>query len=30
VAKLFNIEDNAKRPALVMIKKEPEKVVHYG
>ncbi|KAH0749986.1 hypothetical protein KY290_029218 [Solanum tuberosum] len=29
VAKLFNIEDNAKRPALVMIKKEPEKVVHY-
>ncbi|KAH0659658.1 hypothetical protein KY289_028406 [Solanum tuberosum] len=29
VAKLFNIEDNATRPALVMIKKEPEKVVHY-
>ncbi|XP_004241272.1 protein disulfide isomerase-like 1-4 [Solanum lycopersicum] len=29
VAKLFNIEENAKRPALVMLKKEPEKVVHY-
>ncbi|KAJ8559581.1 hypothetical protein K7X08_003639 [Anisodus acutangulus] len=29
VAKLFNIEANVKRPALVMLKKEPEKVVHY-
>ncbi|OIS99427.1 PREDICTED: protein disulfide isomerase-like 1-4 [Nicotiana attenuata] len=29
VAKLFNIESNAKRPALVMLKKEPENVVHY-
>ncbi|KAF3677599.1 Protein disulfide isomerase-like 1-4 [Capsicum annuum] len=29
VAKLFNIDDNVKPPALVMLKKEPEKVVHY-
>ncbi|CAN4100889.1 unnamed protein product [Withania somnifera] len=29
VAKLFNIEDNVKRPALVLLKKETEKVVHY-
>ncbi|XP_060174342.1 protein disulfide isomerase-like 1-4 [Lycium barbarum] len=29
VAKLFSIEADAKRPALVMLKKEPEKVVHY-
>lgn len=30
VAKLFAIEDIAKRPALVFLKKEVEKVVHYG
>ncbi|CAN4119338.1 unnamed protein product [Withania somnifera] len=29
VAKLFHIEDIAKRPALVLLKKEEEKVVHY-
>ncbi|XP_055832872.1 protein disulfide isomerase-like 1-4 [Solanum dulcamara] len=29
VAKLFNIEDNVERPALVLLKKEPEKVLHY-
>ncbi|XP_059300455.1 protein disulfide isomerase-like 1-4 isoform X2 [Lycium ferocissimum] len=29
VAKLFSIEADAKRPALVMLKKEQEKVVHY-
>lgn len=30
VAKLFNVEDTVKRPALVLLKKEEEKVVHYG
>ncbi|KAM3399097.1 protein disulfide isomerase-like 1-4 [Capsicum galapagoense] len=29
VAKLFHIEDVSKRPALVLLKKEEEKVVHY-
>lgn len=29
VAKLFNVEDTVKRPALVLLKKEEEKVVHY-
>lgn len=30
VAKLFSIEDIAKRPALVFLKKEAEKVVHFA
>lgn len=30
VAKLFNIDETAKRPALVLLKKEEEKVMHYG
>lgn len=30
VAKLFNLEDNVKLPTLVLLKKEAEKVSHYG
>jgi hypothetical protein len=30
VAKLFNIDVNAKRPALILVKKEDEKLNHFG
>lgn len=30
VAKLFNIAADAKRPAVVLLKKEAEKVTHFG
>lgn len=30
VAKLFNLEDDVKLPTLVLLKKEAEKVSHYG
>lgn len=30
VAKLFNMEAKAKRPAIVLLKKEAEKVTHFG
>jgi hypothetical protein len=30
VAKLFNIDANAKRPALILVKKEEEKLNHFG
>lgn len=30
VAKLFHIDPNAKRPALVLLKKEEEKLNHFG
>lgn len=30
VAKLFHIDPNVKRPALVLLKKEEEKLNHFG
>ena len=30
VAKLFHIDPEAKRPALVLLKKEDEKISHFG
>lgn len=30
VAKLFHIDPKAKRPALVLLKKEAEKITHFG
>lgn len=30
VAKLFNLEADVKRPAIVLLKKEAEKVTHFG
>lgn len=30
VAKLFHIDPKAKSPALVMLKKDDEKIVHFG
>lgn len=30
VAKLFHMDPNAKRPALVMVKREDEKLSHFG
>lgn len=30
VAKLFHIDSNVKRPALVLLKKEEEKLNHFG
>lgn len=30
IAKIFHIEPSAKRPSLVLLKKEAEKVTHYG
>lgn len=30
VAKMFHMDPNVKRPALVLLKKDAEKVTHYG
>jgi hypothetical protein len=30
VAKLFHVDPNAKRPALILLKKEEEKLNHFG